>query len=255
MKCKICTGNAEPAFKHLVLNKYDVQYYRCPNCYFIQTEEPYWLDEAYNNPLNLSDTGILKRNAYFLKKTAVLDYFLFGTDKKHLDYAGGYGVFTRMMRDVGFDYYWTDKYADNLLARGFEAKEDERFATVSAFEFFEHVVNPVSETKNLCKYADTIIFSTVLHGQTTPNLNWWYYAFNHGQHVAFHSLESLQVLAKSVNMNLYSNGTNFHVFSARKLSPLIMKFFFRFSPYGIISIVKAGMKSRTDADSAMLEGR
>ncbi len=37
-----------------------------------------------------------------------------------LDYAGGYGVFTRLMRDIGFDFYWHDPYTQNLFANGFE---------------------------------------------------------------------------------------------------------------------------------------
>ncbi len=48
--------------------KYEVQYYRCPECYFAQTEDPYWLDEAYQNALNLSDTGLLFRNKMLLIK-------------------------------------------------------------------------------------------------------------------------------------------------------------------------------------------
>src|SRR5574343_1414793 len=120
MRCKICNNNSEIVFKHKVLSKYDVSYFRCTNCGFIQTEEPYWLQEAYNNALNIDDTGLIKRNEVFRRKISVLLFFLFKRERSFIDYGGGYGIFTRMMRDLGFDYYWIDKYANNVCARGFE---------------------------------------------------------------------------------------------------------------------------------------
>jgi hypothetical protein len=142
MQCKICGTIAEPIFRHQVLGKYEVSYYRCGSCYFIQTEKPYWIEEAYKNALNPEDTGLFKRNEDFRAKTSALIYFLLGKGKKFVDFAGGYGIFTRMMRDVGFDFYWSDKYANNLMSKGFEAKPSEKFEAVTAFEVFEHMVEP-----------------------------------------------------------------------------------------------------------------
>ncbi|MBK7438832.1 MAG: hypothetical protein IPK94_03535 [Saprospiraceae bacterium] len=51
------------------------------------------------------------------------------------------------MRDYGFDYYWSDNYCQNLLARGFEAKQNEYFDAITAFELFEHILNPLEEVK------------------------------------------------------------------------------------------------------------
>ena len=67
MKCKICNSDTELKFSHIVLRKYNVKYYNCPDCSFMFTENPYWIEEAYNKPINLSDTGMLDRNLYFRK--------------------------------------------------------------------------------------------------------------------------------------------------------------------------------------------
>ncbi len=50
-----------------------------------------------------------------------------------------------MMRDIGFDFYWNDIYADNLLARGFELNNLESLEVITALECFEHFLNPIEE--------------------------------------------------------------------------------------------------------------
>lgn len=52
----------ERIFSALLLRSHEVDYYRCPNCGLLQTEEPYWRDEAYRDPIAVSDTGLLQRN-------------------------------------------------------------------------------------------------------------------------------------------------------------------------------------------------
>ena len=36
---------------------------KCPKCGYVQTETPYWLEQAYVHAINRSDTGLLRRNA------------------------------------------------------------------------------------------------------------------------------------------------------------------------------------------------
>jgi hypothetical protein len=62
MQCNICNSASLPFAKGIVLGKYDIQYYLCGHCGFIQTESPYWLDEAYLSPIATSDIGLIGRN-------------------------------------------------------------------------------------------------------------------------------------------------------------------------------------------------
>ncbi len=50
-------------------------------------------------------------------------------------------MFTRLMRDYGFDFLHYDKHTQNLFARGFEF-HDEKIEAITCFECFEHFVNP-----------------------------------------------------------------------------------------------------------------
>jgi hypothetical protein len=120
MTCKICTQTTKPIFTAKILNKYGIKYYYCEHCGFLQTEESFWLEEAYVESINVSDTGYMQRNLLLSKKLTILLSLFFDKNAKFVDYAGGYGVFVRLMRDIGFDFYWDDKYTTNLFARGFE---------------------------------------------------------------------------------------------------------------------------------------
>jgi 2-polyprenyl-3-methyl-5-hydroxy-6-metoxy-1,4-benzoquinol methylase len=224
MICKICSSNSELFSRAGILNKYSIQYYKCPECGFIQTEEPYWLEEAYSEVINRSDIGLLERNLELSKTTKAILLFLFDKNKKYLDYGAGYGVFVRLMRDFGFDFYWMDKYSDNLFAKDFEAKHSDKFELITAYEVFEHLVQPVEEVANMLKYSDNILFSTFLIPSNEPKPEeWWYYALDHGQHIALYSKKSLEVLAKKFDMNFYTNGKNLHLFSKKKKNSFIFK--------------------------------
>jgi hypothetical protein len=244
VKCKICKKTTSEVFGAEVLRKYQVKYYHCSECGFIQPEEPYWLQEAYESPLNTEDTGILKRNEYFRSRVTLLLKDLFDAKGKFLDYGGGYGVFTRLMRDVGFNYFWQDKYAQNILSRGFSHEEGVRYEAISAFEVFEHLLDVDSEVDEMLKYSDTIVFSTLLHGgDEIPLKDWWYYAFNHGQHISLFTLKSLEILATSKGLKFYSNGINLHIFTKLNYSNQRFKrqmflakwFWFFFKGRGFIS--------------------
>jgi hypothetical protein len=256
MTCKICQHTSERAFKELVLGNYQVSYYHCPQCGFLQTEDPYWLDEAYKNPINAEDTGLLARNILFSEMTALLLYFLFNKDKKFLDYAGGFGVFTRLMRDIGFDFYWHDPFTTNLLARGFELNDTaEKVELLTTFESFEHFRDPVAELQKMLTYSSNILFSTLLTPSPVPPSDWWYYQFEHGQHISFYSKNSLLHLAKEHGLHFYSYKF-LHLFTKKKLPDSVMRWMFCFQKLGFHHYVQRRMKSRTDGDfRTMLSSR
>lgn len=226
MKCKICSSETDFFSEAEILFKYKIKYYNCPNCGFVQTEAPYWLEEAYSSAINHSDIGLLKRNLDYTKaaKNALSRYFK--TDSNFVDYGAGYGVFVRMMRDFGYRFFWSDKYCENLFAAEFESDKSgiEKFDALTAFEVFEHLENPVIEVEEMLKFSDNIFFSTFLFPETKPKPDeWWYYALDHGQHLSLYSRKSLEVLAAKFNKNFYTNGKNVHIFTNRKMNGFIFK--------------------------------
>ncbi|TGK30898.1 class I SAM-dependent methyltransferase [Leptospira gomenensis] len=224
MNCRVCDESVAFSFRERVLGKYDVSYYYCDRCGALQTEHPYWLEEAYGDAIIDADTGLIRRNLYFSEMLSCILFKLFGAEGSYADIAGGYGMMTRLMRDRGFDYYWSDPYCDNFLAKGFEAEfsEKRKYDAVSAFEVLEHTVDPIGFIADTFQKtnADLIVFSTELFKAPAPK-DWFYFAFEGGQHIVFFQKRTLTEIASRLNLRFYSNGT-FHIFSKRRLSGLFL---------------------------------
>jgi 2-polyprenyl-3-methyl-5-hydroxy-6-metoxy-1,4-benzoquinol methylase len=222
MKSKITGGDVTYLFNATVLNKYDVKYFRCNDTGFIQTEDPYWLDESYSSAIASLDVGLVMRNLNLVADTEPMinDYFNF--KGKFLDFAGGYGLFTRLMRDKGFDFYHTDKYCENIFAQYFDIKDTpqtNKFELLTAFEVFEHLNDPMPEIAELFKYSDNILFSTesIPEKEITSAKDWWYFVPEIGQHIAFYSKKSLEYIAAKNNAHLYTNNSTLHLFTKKQL--------------------------------------
>ncbi|SOX55730.1 class I SAM-dependent methyltransferase, partial [Mycobacterium ahvazicum] len=236
VRCRICSSAATPAFNHEVLCKYVCKYYFCDNCGVLATEEPYWLDEAYASPMAAADTTMLWRNQYLARVMSVLLYFLFDPRGRFLDAAGGYGVYTRLMRDIGFDYYWTDKYSPNLTAQGFQATAGPGapYTVVTAFEVMEHLADPVAFVGELLDTTgtDTIVFTTELFDGGPPDTEeWMYYAFATGQHITFYQKRTLELIGQRFGMRFHTSktrrwaigGMGLHIWTRAKINPLVWR--------------------------------
>lgn len=257
MICKICNSNTQQVFTSKILKKYDVKYFKCNSCGYLFTGEPFWLDEAYSRSINLSDTGLLDRNIYFSKVLSVIIFFCFNKNGTFLDYAGGYGVFTRLMRDIGFDFYWHDPFTKNLFANGFEVDLDsnQRFELLTAFEVFEHLIYPKGELEKMLQFSDTIVFSTELMRQEIPDPEeWWYYGFNHGQHVSFYTEKTLKTLANQYKLNYY-NVEGVHILTKRNLNRTFLVLMKKLRNYGLYQIVKKLSKGKTFSDHLNIEDK
>lgn len=236
MECHICGSLTQAFAVGEVLKKYSVQYFQCPSCGFVQTEEPYWLEEAYSDAIANSDVGLVYRNQLTSSIASKVIFNLFDHNGKFLDYGGGYGLFTRMMRDAGFDFYWYDRFCDNIFAKKFEADilSEERFELVTAFEVFEHLVNPVDEISKILNHTKNIFFSTDLLPENNPKPGeWWYYVPHEGQHISIYTKESLAFIAEKFNLNIYSNNSSFHLLTSKKVSPQYFIHLCTCAPIGI----------------------
>ena len=226
VKCNICGSSAPLLFKGEVLGKHKIEYYQCSSCQFIQTETPYWLEEAYADAIGSTDIGLIQRNNYLSERAIPVIQKHFNSKSKFLDYGGGYGMFVRIMRDNGFDFYRQDQYCENLFAKNFDISDladDKKFELITAFEVFEHLMNPVADISKLFEMSDSILFSTELQGDVTyqSQADWWYFSPEAGQHISLFSLKSLQYLSEKFNKNLYSN-ENIHLLTDKKLSSSVL---------------------------------
>jgi hypothetical protein len=163
---------------------------------------------------------MVKRNLHLSEITKLMITSFFNKSGRFIDYGAGYGLFVRLMRDKGFDFYWHDKFCENIFAQDFEAKKDESFELLTAFEVFEHLADPVAEVEQMLKYSKNILFSTELFPSSSPKpADWWYYGLDHGQHVAFYTHESLKRIALKFGLNVYTNGKNIHLLTGKNIIP------------------------------------
>ncbi len=212
--CRVCTANARPIFSGTVLGR-SVEYQECDVCGYVQTETPNWLDEAYGSAIGAADTGILQRNRRSARIVVRMLAMLGQLRGRVIDSAGGYGLLVRMLRDLGVDARWEDRYCDNLVARGFEAGAHEPADLLTAFEVMEHMLDPLAEMRKLCARAPQVLVSTSLIPAPTPPLAaWWYYAPAGGQHIGFFRLRTLEYLAAKLGRRVLSDGRGFHLFTS-----------------------------------------
>lgn len=230
MKCKICDGAVHHLFVKKVLHKYDVAYFQCSICHFIQTEEPYWLGEAYKNAIARLDVGLVWRNEHLTPVVSTLVRTFFKRDARFLDYGGGYGLFVRMMRDRGFDFYRQDIHCENIFAEQFDLSDlpaGSKFDMMTAIEVFEHMQAPVAELDQLLQLSDTILLTTELQPETSEALDrWHYFVPETGQHISLFHRESLQALARRFGLHLLSRN-EIHLLSKSPRSAFLYRLAFR----------------------------
>ncbi len=199
----------------------------------------------------MEDTGIVQRNILFAKRTSAVLFFLFDNKGTFVDWGGGTGLFVRLMRDQGFNFFWNDPYTENIFARGFEYNrtKHDSIDVLTAFECFEHFINPLSEIEKLLSMSRSILFSTVTFSKGTPDPEHWdYYSFSHGQHISFYSTASLRYIARKFGLNLYTNHKSFHLLTAKRFNPIVYNGLLKLSQLGISPIVGMLMGSKMKQD-------
>ena len=228
MNCPICSDQMKLSFNAQVLGKYAARYEACDGCGFLRAHEPHWLDEAYSSAIAAADTGLVARNFALAAKIAGVLYWATGERGagRYLDAAGGYGMLTRLMRDMGFDFYWADKYCENLLVPGFEYQpESGPCRAVTAIEVLEHLTDPaafIAETLEAAG-ADTLLFTTELYQGPPPDPSvWWYYSFATGQHIGFFQRRTLEVLGARLGLQ-FASANGLHVLSRKPVNEGVLK--------------------------------
>lgn len=220
-RCAICSSTMEKLFSAKVLAHYEVDYFHCTDCELIQTEQPYWLDVAYDSAITDLDVGLVQRNLKLSEIVSLIIDRYFDGRKRFLDFAGGYGLFVRLMRDKGFDFHHHDKFCQNLFANFFSMSDLDdaarKFELVTAFEFFEHVADPIMYFEQILGLSDTVLFTTELAPKHINSADdWWYFTPETGQHISFYSRRSLAILAQKMNACFCTDGARLHAITRNK---------------------------------------
>ena len=252
-KCRCCSKNlTSQLFSAKILNK-DAAYFDCENCGYVQTEDPTWLELAYKSVMHTHDTGVMMRNSSNVSLVLATLVVMGARDKNVVDYAGGYGLLVRSLRDLGVDAFWADPFCDNLVARGFEHKTNDKASLVTAFEAFEHFEKPTEEMDRLLKIAPNILLTTNIISDPAPKPeDWWYYGLDHGQHIGFFRLKTFKHLADKFGLHFVSDGASRHFFSKKKISFKLWITIVKLSKF-IPKLLTIGLKSRVWEDHLSME--
>lgn len=178
-----------------------VRYYTCDICDFCfapefrNWPESRFKERIYNHEYVLVDPDYVTVRPH---NSAKFIGSVFGSVRhriSHLDYGGGSGLLSELLRANGWQSSSYDQFVDGPDEFGRLSTYD----LVTAFEVFEHVVDPLDLMASLSKLAhpqSLIMFTTVLsdgHIARGEGLGWWYLAPRNG-HVSLYSKHSLTLL-------------------------------------------------------------
>ena len=225
IKCPNCFSKLVIPLDKVVVTKKKIEtnLRHCQNCDYLFLPNPDWLDIAYETEF-FGDSGYVLRNLNIFKKSITLfRCWKIISNKKLLPYGcdlgAGLGIFARLMRDNGYEFYGSDEFCSMPLIRPF-VETNSRSKIKTAFEVVEHLPSLTKFLKEQIKEVDLFLFSTELRDEGfIPKSDWWYYVFPTGQHIGFHSKKSLVFAFELAGYNsklLISYGSSFHALTNTK---------------------------------------
>jgi len=244
--CKVCGGDSVP-FDVVDFNKScegficggaagaPVIYRRCTDCQFIFTEffdeftADMWREHVYNSDYEKIDPQY--KNVRCRINAHLIRTFLIGRKRSiiGLDYGGGNGKTSLLMRDRGWIYDSYDPYDRTIV----DEAHSGRYNFASAIEVFEHTPDPLSTVRDIVRMMSPdsimILISTVLTDGAVSDrtgLGWWYAAPRNG-HVSLYSRKSLEKLASRVGLQCLCMGSGPHFmyrgYKAEELRRLVIR--------------------------------
>jgi glycosyltransferase involved in cell wall biosynthesis len=206
--CRLCGNRSHYRFDKILLYKFNVEYFECVYCHSLQTEVPYWLEEAYGQQAEKLDTGKASRTLEnFFLLPSLFDKLALTLDSVFVDWGGGSGLLTRLLRDVGYNYYSYDLYSKSEFSQGFIWDFLERkVSVITAFEVIEHFPNPAVDWEKLLESKpDYCVCSTGIY--SGQDENWFYLSPENGQHVFLYSAFALALIASRFGYTVYPIGS------------------------------------------------
>lgn len=255
--CRVCGSSTEHAMRARIRDEHDVNYFRCPRCEYLQTEEPYWLEDTAADHPSERDTGRLERCLRVSRTVYMLLLCLYDRRDRCLDYGGGHGLFVRRMRDLGSDFSLYDPHARNLYARGFSHEPDRSgtYRLITLLEVVEHVREPLALIRDALAetHEANLLLGSRLYGETVPDPDWWYYLPSTGEHIGFFNRTTLRYLADHLGLTLHTDGRALHFLTERDLPGWAVWLCLRYG-HRLFPLVRPWTGSRVHSDRRNLPG-
>jgi SAM-dependent methyltransferase len=192
--CRLCGAELVSVFRKLLLNKHNVQYFQCSACQAMQTETPYWLDEAYDPSNERFDSGQVTRS---ILNAAFINWLITVVElpsPRVLDYGCGSGLLVRLLRDSGLDAWGLDRHSNPRLSLGFQVDHSVGFDVINLCEVIEHFDQPRVALDEIFKANPSLlVVQTGIMGEPDPS--WFYLADFHGQHIFFLTVATINWIA------------------------------------------------------------
>ena len=212
-QCPLCGLSAACLFSFPVLERLEAELGECRSCGFIFVVDPHWLEGSFSSHLNRLDVGSVDRTllvAQFVRG-------LLGASPHRrgwtlLDFGGGDGLLTRLLRDVGVDCRWEDPYCEPVYAVGPPHGAVDHFDLTVMSEVALHLTDPVGTFADLVSHSDRVLFTATVPPKPIPP-DWWYLMPSTGQHVAFYPTTAIAGLAGQLGVHWCSDGKFFHLLS------------------------------------------
>ena len=232
LECPVCLGSCGPLdvvdFNtscaaqwnfYLPLSGTPIYYYICDACGFCFAPEIYkWSMEEfknniYNDIYKLVDPDYLDLRP---RNNAKLLVEILGQEKshiKHLDFGGGNGLLSELLRDHGWDSASYDPFVNPEI----DINELGKYNLITAFEVFEHVPDVkllLNQLSTLLDENGIVLFSTLLNDDfIRPNerITWWYASPRNG-HISLFSKKSLHGLAGLEGLTFHGFSSGFHAY-------------------------------------------
>ena len=220
--CRCCQGTTQ-FFSMATILDFKATYSLCQKCSSVQVESPDWLEKAHSKAISILDTGLVSRCVSASRLVATLLFLEGKNQATGIDWGGGTGLLTRLLRDQGFQALSFDKYSEGVHSEGFEASEQDASnpATfITSIEWFEHLINPIESFNYVTSNKEYFIFTTEIITTPPPDpasRSWWYFVPESGQHVTFASKRGLIEFCKILNFSNYVQFGSLHVMSRTRL--------------------------------------
>ena len=219
-ECPICNSLANMLFSVMVQGENRSDLNSCSNCEFAFYPDQNWISNSFSDELNSLDVGATDRTMIAADYLSVVLKSQKLSHGKFLDYGGGYGLLSRIMRDRGFNFENFDPYTRQIFPTSGQQSDillEQEYDAVTLIEVALHFEDPVKEFKRLLDLSDVVLFTAVLTDEKLDS-NWWYLSLETGQHIALFSKKTLAVLAEKLDVKLTTDGKFFHVFHRKSLT-------------------------------------